>query len=301
VDKAGNIYVADTANNTIRKISPQGTVSALAGVPESHGSTDGAGDDARFWAPFGIAVDSAGNVYVADSGNNTIRKITPDGTVSTLAGLAGHPGSSDGIGPTARFRNPWGVAVDATGNVFVADLSNQTIRKVSPDGVVTTLAGQAGRMGGGDGIGSEARFNAPYAVAVDKAGNVFVSNSGSDTIREISTNGLTSTVAGFPGHPDGIDGDANNARFSNPEGLAVDQDGNIFVADAGNNTIRKISPQGEVTTLAGLAGAAGTTDGAGSQSRFNSPGGVAVDSAGNVYVADTNNHTIRKITGVAQP
>ena len=156
-------------------------------------------------------------------------------------------------------------------------------------------------MGGADGTGSEARFNGPYAVAVDKAGNVYVSNSGSDTIREISTSGITTTLAGFPGHPDSIDGDANNARFSNPEGLAVDQQGNLFVADAGNDTIRKISPQGAVTTLAGLAGAAGTTDGAGSQARFNSPGGVAVDSAGNVYVADTNNHTIRKITEAAQP
>jgi hypothetical protein len=300
-DSAGNLYVADTANDTIRKISPDGTVSALAGVPESHGSTDGPGDAARFWGPSGVAVDQAGNVYVADSGNNTIRKITPAGMVGTLAGLAGHPGGNDGIGAQARFRNPWGVAVDPGGNVLVADLSNHTIRKITPAGVVTTVAGVAGQTGGADGPADEARFNGPSAVAVDAAGNIFVANSGGDTIREIATNGLTSTLAGLPGHADSTDGDANNARFSNPGGLAVDGRGNIYVADAGNNTIRKISPAGGVTTLAGRAGTTGSTDGAGPAARFNNPGGVAVDRAGNVYVADTDNHTIRKLSGPVPP
>ena len=295
MDDAGNVYVADTANNTIRKITPNGVVSTLAGISGSHGSADGIGGNARFWAPFGIAVDRSGNVYVADTGNNTIRKITPNGVVSTLAGLAGHPGSKDGIGTIAQFRNPWGVAVDDAGDVFVADMSNDTIRKITPTGVVTTLAGQAGMTGSVDGFGSQARFNSPYGVATDNAGNVYVSDSANDTIRKITPSGVVSTLAGLSGHAGSTNGNGNDARFWNPQGLAVDDKGNIYVADTGNNTVRKITPMGVVTTLAGLAGASGTTSGVGADACFNSPGGVAVDRTGNIYVADTNNHAVRKM------
>jgi len=295
VDGAGNVYVADTANNTIRKITPNGIVSTLAGISGSHGSADGIGSNARFWAPFGIAADSAGNVYVADTANNTIRKITPNGVVSTLAGLAGHPGNKDSIGANARFRNPWGVAVDGAGNVFVADMSNDTIRKITPTGVVSTLAGQTGISGSLNGVGTSAQFNNPFAVAVDGADNLYVSDSANDTIRKITPSGVVSTLAGLPGYAGNTDGNGNDARFWNPQGLTVDDKGNIYVADTGNNTVRKITPMGVVTTLAELAGASGTTDRAGESARFNSPGGVAVDHTGNVYVADTNNHTVRKI------
>lgn len=296
VDARGNIYVADTASSTIREISTNGVVSTLAGLAESKGSDDGPGADAHFVNPFGVAVDQAGNVYVADSLNNTIRKITPDGMVSTLAGRAGHPGSNDGAGSAAQFRNPWGLAVDAAGNIIVADMSNDTIRKVTPAGVVTTVAGQVGKPGSADGLGTQARFNLPAAVAVDAKGNIFVADSGSDTIRKISPNGLTSIVAGLPHHAADTDADANNARFSDPQGVAVDAQDNVYVADTGNDTIRKISPAGEVSTLAGLSGASGSADGVGTEARFNSPGGIAVDNAGNLYVADTYNHTIRKLT-----
>ena len=237
----------------------------------------------------------SGNVYVADTGNNTIRKITPNGVVSTLAGLAGHPGSKDGIGANARFRNPWGVAVDGAGNVFVADMSNDTIRKITPAGMVSTLAGQAGMSGSLDGVGTSAQFNNPFAIAVDSADNIYVSDSANDTMRKITPSGVVSTLAGLPGYAGSTDGNGNDARFWNPQGLAVDDRGNIYVADTGNNTVRKITPMGVVTTLAGLAGTSGTTDGIGKEARFNSPGGVAVDRTGNVYVADTNNHAVRKI------
>jgi sugar lactone lactonase YvrE len=294
-DRNGNIYVADTANNLIRKITPEGVVSTLAGLAGSHGSTDDTGGKARFWAPFGLAVDAAGNVLVADTANNTIRKITPAGEVSTLAGLAGHPGSADGVGSQAQFRNPWGLAVDGSGNVLVADMSNDTIRKITPAGVVSTLAGQAGANGSADGLGASARFDHPFAVAADRADNVYVADSANNAIRKLSPAGEAVTLAGLPGYAGNDDGKATGARFSNPQGLAVDGAGNLYVADTGNNIIRKITPAGVVSTLPESAGAntlAGTPV---ADPPLNSPGGVALDAAGNLYVADTNNHCVRKL------
>ena len=153
-------------------------MSTLAGLAGSSGSADGTGSAARFYYPSGVAVDSAGNVYVADSSNYTIRKITPSGVVSTLAGLAGSYSSADGTGSAARFRHPQSVAVDGAGNVYVADTDNNTIRKITPAGVVSTLAGLAGSFGSADGTGSGARFYDPSSVAVDSAGNVYVADSG---------------------------------------------------------------------------------------------------------------------------
>ena len=295
VDRAGNVYVADTANNVIRKITPDGTVSTLAGLAGSHGSTDGTGSNALFWAPFGIAVDNSGNVYVADTANNTIRKIKPGGVVSTLAGSAGHPGKADGLDSEARFRNPWDVAVDGSGNVIVADMSNDTIRKITPDGMVTTLAGEAGMVGSADGFATNARFNDPFGVTVDGAGNIYVSDSGNNTIRKIIPEGTVITLAGLPEHAGNIDGHVELARFWNPQGLAVDSAGNVFVADTGNNAVRKITPTGVVSTLPQTPDPNNNSGTAAQNIQLNSPGGVAVDGAGNVYVADTNNHCVRRI------
>ncbi len=295
VDRLGNLYVADTASHTIRKLTPDGTVTTLAGLSGSHGTTDGLAGQARFSAPFGVAVDASGSVYVADTANNTIRQITTNGLVTTLAGLAGQAGATDGSGDEARFRNPWSVAVDGQGNVIVADMSNNTIRKITPAGVVSTLAGRAGLSGHADGPGSQARFNCPYGVAVDAEGTVYVSDSGNHAIRLISPDGMVSTLAGLPGYPGSTDGTGDAARFWNPQGLAVDSEGTVYVADTGNQTIRKITPEGEVTTLAGLAGTSGTNDLPGLDARFDSPGGIAVDADGNLYVADTGNHTIRQL------
>jgi sugar lactone lactonase YvrE len=301
-DASGNLYVADTANNAIRKITPDGVVSTLAGNAASHGSTDGPGGEARFLAPFGLAVDGDDNVYVADTFNNLIRKITPDGVVSTLAGQAGHPGSTDGNGLLARFRNPWGIAVDVQGNLVVADMSNDTIRKITPAGVVSTLAGQPGASGYVDGPGGQARFNAPYSVAVDNAGNIYVSDSANDAIRKITSGGVVSTLAGLPGYAGHTDGSGDNARFWNPQGLAVDEDGNILVADTGNNAIRKITPGGVVTTVAGSADSGSDPGSPAAKIHLNSPGGVTVDRSGNIYVADTGNQVIRKLVfGVPTP
>ena len=296
IDSAGNVYVADQGNSTISKITPAGIVSTLAGLAGSAGSADGTGTAARFNQPSGVAVDAAGNIYVADISNNTIRKITPAGVVSTLAGLAGSPGSADGTGSAARFFGPFGVAVDAAANVYVGDADNSTIRKITPAGVVSTLAGLAGIVGSADGAGSAARFNFPSGVAVDAAGNVYVADLNNNSIRSITPAGVVGTLAGSASGSGSTDGTGNAARFRDPFGVTVDAAGNVYVADASNNTIRKVTSAGVVTTLAGSAGFSGSTDGTGSAARFNFPSGVAVDAAGNVYVGDTINKSIRKIT-----
>ena len=296
VDSSGNVYVADTYNQTIRKMTPARVVTTLAGLAGSIGSADGTGSAARFWQPYGVAVDSSGNVYVADSGNDTIRKITPAGVVTTLAGLTGVQGRADGTNSTARFTAPSGVAVDSSGNVYVADYGNNAIRKITPAGVVTTLAGMAGTHGSANGTGSAARFYHPSGVAVDASGNVYVGDTDNDTIRKVTPAGVVTTLAGLAGSVGSADGTGSAARFNSPLGVGVDSSGNIYVADYYDDTIRKVTPAGVVTTQAGLAVLYGSADGTGGAARFDSPSGVAVDSPGNVYVADTLNQTIRKIT-----
>jgi sugar lactone lactonase YvrE len=270
VDSAGNVYVGDKFNQRIRKITPGPggtvTVSTLAGS-----GTAGFSNTApvQFYYPLGVAVDSAGNVYVADSANDRIRKITPGGTVTTLAG-DGTPGFSNT--EPIRFNNPTGVAVDSAGNVYVADKFNHRIRKITPGGTVSTIAG-SGTAGPGAG-----QLNNPGGVAVDSARNVYVADSGNHRIRKITPGGTVSTIAGS-----GTAGfsDIGWGQFNEPLDVAVDSAGNVYVADLGNNRIRKITPSGTVSTL---------------NTAFNSPSGVAVDSAGDVYVADNANHRIRKFT-----
>jgi len=295
VDGSENLYVADTGNNTIRKITPAGVVTTLAGTPGQYGSNDGTGSAALFSGPSAVAVDASGNVYVADTGNNTIRLITPAGVVTTLAGSAEEYGSSDGTGSSARFAGPSGIAVDSSGNIYVADTLNSTIRVLSQGGVVTTLAGSAGQSGAGDGTGPAAQFNAPSGLAVDSAGNLYVADTGNNEIRMITPSAVVSTPAGtvLEGF---ADGQGNAAQFSGPSGVAVDGSGNLYVADTGNDTIRQIASGWGVTTMAGTASQGGSSDGQGASARFQGPSGLGVDGAGNVYVADTGNSTVRKIT-----
>jgi NHL repeat len=294
VDVQGNVYVADSSNETIRRVTPAGVVTTLAGLAGSNGTNDGTGSAARFYFPEGVAVDTNGNVYVSDSGNNAIRKVTAMGVVTTLAGSAGTSGTNDGAGSAARFNQPSGIAVDSAGNVYVADTGSHTIRKVTSGGVVTTLAGLAGSYGSANGTGSAARFNQPSGVAADTNGNVYVGDSGNYTIRKVTSGGVATTLAGQAGVYGSADGTGSGARFLFPKGVSVDAAGNVYVADYENYTIRKVTSAGVVTTLAGLAGSVGSADGTGSVARFNYPQSVAADTNGNVYVADSGNYTVRK-------
>jgi hypothetical protein len=292
VDGAGTAYVVDSYNHTIRKVTASGVVTTLAGLAGYAGSADATGNAARFLYPAGITMDGAGNLYVTSS--HTIRKVTAAGEVTTLAGLALASGSADGAGSAARFWSPRGVAVDSVGTVYVADFFNHTVRKVTAAGVVTTLAGLAGTSGSEDGTGSEARFHYPAGVAVDAVGTVYVADYGNSTIRKVTAAGVVTTLAGLAGYPGSIDATGSAARFSFPEGVTVDGAGTVYVADTENGTIRKVAAGGAVTTLAGLAGTSGSTDGTGSAAWFDWPTGVAVDGVGTLYVAERFNHAIRR-------
>ena len=292
LDGAGNAYVADTNNHTVRKITPAGVVTTLAGQAGVSGSGDGSGT-AQFNHPAGVAVDGAGNVYVADTDNNAIRKVTATGVVTTLAGQAG-AGSTDGTGTAASFNGPSGIVADATGILYVADSLNHTIRKVTPAGAVTTIAGTAGLSGAVDGAGSAARFHGPQGLVLDAAGNLFVADTNNNAIRKVvPASGAVTTVAGQTGVAGSTDGTNSQAQFHFPSGIGIDAAGNLLVADTDNHTLREIALSGAVSTLAGLAGSSGSADGTGTVARFNFPTGVAANSAGDVYLADASNHAIR--------
>ena len=296
VDSAGNIYVADTANHTIRKITSGGAVSTLAGLAGASGSADASGNNARFNQPQGIAVDINGIVYVADTGNHTIRKITPGGVVTTLAGSAGNAGSLNATGTNALFYEPEGVAVNSSGTlIFVADTWNHMIRQITTGGIVTTLAGSAGTSGTNNGTGTGALFYQPQGVTVDGLGNLYVADTANATIRMVTAGGIVTTLAGSPGIYGGANGSGAAAQFYQPSSLAVDTNGNIFVADTLNQTIRMVTSGGTVSTIAGATGVYGSANGASGTARFYMPQGIAV-SGTNVYVADTENGIIRQLS-----
>ena len=287
VDASGNVYVADVTNNRIRKISSAGKVTTLAGSGTS-GNANGTGVAAQFNFPYDVAIDASGNVYVTDYMNDRIRKITPAGVVTTFAG--GSEGFADGTGAAAQFNGPIGIALDASGNLFVADYWNNRIRKITSAGVVTTFAGST--EGSDDGTGTAAKFNLPCGIAVDASGNMYVADRGNNRIRKITSSGVVTTLAGST--KGFADGTGTAAKFDSPAGIAVDASGNVYVGDEFNHRIRKITSTGVVSTFVGN-GTVGFTDGAGATVQFQNPFGVTLDASGNLYVGDTYNHSIRKI------
>ena len=272
------------------------TLTTLAGAGGEFGSQNGTGASAQFFFPVGVAIDASGNLYIGDEVNDTIRMVTPAGVVTTYSGTAALAGGVDGSGGAVRFDEPNGVAVDALGNVYVADTGNSAVRMIAPGGMVTTFAGYIGIPGNLDGVGTDARLNRPFGVAIDGAGNLYVADSAACTVRKVSPSQVVTTLAGEAGVPGSADGVGTAAQFRTPYGLAVDSYGNVYVADAGNNTIRKITAAGVVTTLAGTAGLAGSADGDATRALFWDPTAVALDGSGNLFVADSNNNKIREIS-----
>jgi serine/threonine-protein kinase len=289
VSADGSLFVADRINHRIRKISSSGVVTTFAGNGVA-GFSDGIGTAAQFNYPMNLAFDQSGNIVVADSNNHKIRKITQTGEVTTIAGNVS--GFADGTGTAAKFNYPEGVAVDNSGNVFVTDTGNSRIRKITSTGVVTTLAG-SDAFGFADGVGVLAKFWSPSGIAVDASGMIFVAEKQNNRIRKITQGGVVTTFAGN-GTSGSVDGVGITAQFSTPFSLALDATGNVFVTDAANNRIRKITSAGMVSTFAGSS--QGYLDGIGTAARFFYPLGISIATDGTVFIGESGNSRIRKIT-----
>ena len=246
VDATGNIFVADIDGGAVHRIAPDGKITTVA-------SATGTASDGLISGPISVATDAAGNAYVANNGSSSIAKVTPAGIVTIFAGKAGESGSTDGTGTAARLATPRGIASDPAGNLYVADEGNSNIRKITPAGVVTTLAGKAGDSGSKDGTGTAASFGAPRGLAADAAGNVYVADTDNAIVRKITPAGVVTTLAGQAGQAGNADGTGAAAGFAGLRSLAVDGAGNVYVADSDNGRIRRITPAGVVTTVAGSA------------------------------------------------
>jgi hypothetical protein len=316
VDVAGDLFFANTSDNTIEKATPSGTnwiITTIAGLTSTPGQNDGTNSGARFVTPNSLAVQNSSTLFVADSGNNAIREVQLIGTnwvVTTVAGICNPTvtGYQDGTNQYAQFSSPNGIALDSQGDLYIADTGSHLIRKIRPSGtnwITTTIAGIADSPGYNDGTNLNAQFSAPYDVAVDASGKLFVADYGNNVIREIlpiGTNWVTTTIAGQVGDPNGdfSDGTNTDSIYQNPASITVDTLDNVYVADTYNNAIRKISPAGGTNWLTLTIGGNGMdggspppVDGTNVVAQFNTPEGVTVDLSGNVYVGDTGNNALR--------
>jgi sugar lactone lactonase YvrE len=294
-DGAGGWFVADSADDVILRYTTNGVVSVVAGVRGQSGSADGSASAARFNDPLGLARDSAGNLYVADSGNGTVRRIASDGTVSTFAGNPANRGSADGTGSAASFSAPAGLALDSSGNLYVTDSQAHVLRRITPTGVVTTLAGTARSTGDADGTGAAARFNSPTGLTITSTGTLFVADSGNHLIRRVTLGGAVTTAAGLAGVADAFDGVGTGAVLNQPTGIAAFSDGNVYFTDLGSSLVRRLAPDGSVTTIAGLFRITGQKDGTAREVWWNQPRAIAAGSE-NLVVADGANAALRTIT-----
>lgn len=291
-DTAGNMYFADSGNNIINKITPSGVKSTYAGSNAS-GWVDGPAASARFFSPHGLAIDSAGVIYVADTSNNRIRKIATDGTVSTVAGN-GTYASVDGTGASAQFAFPEGPVLDSSGNLYVSDRATRKIRKITSSGVVTTIAGS--NAGYVDGTGSNAKLGEISFLAINPAGDIIAPDTTNNRIRKITPDGAVTTIAGS-GVAATTDGTALSAEFNAPMGIAIDPAGTMYITERAGNVVRKMTSDGTVTVLAG-SGIAGSANGTGTAAQFATPNGITITNSGVLYVTSYTSSSaavIRKI------
>ncbi|KAI8909523.1 hypothetical protein EDD86DRAFT_140432 [Gorgonomyces haynaldii] len=288
---SGFLIVSSFSGCKIRVISPSGYVSTLAGGNQC-GRQDGTGTGAFFDSPAGVCIDQAGNVFVTDFNNNNVRKVTPNGVVTTFAGdVNGGSGYSNGLGTAARFYWPRDCTFDTNGTMYVIDTGNSPrVRKIAPDGTVTTLAGSS--LGFNDGAGSTAQFNSLKGIAVAPSGDVYVADSNNHRIRKITQDGYVSTVAGN-GNPGYTDGNATTAMFYYPYGITFSPSGDLYVTDFAGNCIRRVTMNGDVTTVVGSS--SGFQDGDETNAMFKNPTGLVFNSSDTIFVADQNNARIRQV------
>ncbi len=310
VDAAGNLYIAVSFNHAVRKVTPAGIITTIAGTASPGFSGEGGtATSARLYNPAGIAVDAAGNLFIADSGNNRVRKVAPGGIITTIAGreTAGYC-CDGGFAVYGQFTNPNAVALDAAGNLYITDSGNHRIRKITAAatgfGIISTIAGTGtARYSGDGGFATSAQLNSPTAVTVDSAGNVYIADSTNERIRKITPAGIITTVAGDGSTGYGGDGgQATSAQLRSPSGVAVDAKGNLYFSDKNNHRIRKVTPAGIITTVAGTGTQGyGGDGGPPASARLTTPGVLAFDAAGKLYVADVGNDRVRRITLPATP
>lgn len=312
LDASGNLYISDSANNRIRKVTSPSTsaakISTYAGKGgAAYGGDGGAATSAQFNAPQGIWVDPQGNLYIADLGNQVIRQVSSSGTINTIVGTNQYGFSGDG-GPAnaAQLNQPFGVAGDAAGNLYISDTQNQRIRMVTPDGNIHTLVGTGWSVAGCPNLtvnmaAQNVTLQTPLGLATDNAGNLYIADKQNNCVRMVTPGpGKIVTVAG--NGTSGYSGDggaATGARLNHPYGVAVDSSGDVFIADYDNSRIRMVTADGNITTIAGGTGFGYTGDNSGvtaTNAKLNGPTGLAVDNAGHVYIADSNNNAIRMLT-----
>src|SRR5881296_2950210 len=295
VDNAGNVFIADSGNNRIRMINAAGIITTVVGNTPGFSGDGGAAASAQLGLPVDVAVDSGGNLFIADRGNYRVRQVNSAGVITSVAGI----GDDGGPALAAQLNYPNMSVMDSEGNLFVAETDNQRIRKVTPWGTITTIAGNGSWGFRGDGgPATSAQLNYPGTVAVDAAGNIYIADTRNNRIRKVSPSGMMTTIAGNGGGGFGGDGGpASMAMLNYPWGVTIDNNGNLFVADTSNQRIRKIGPDGIITTVAGSGSRGFSGDGGPAVlAQLAEPAGVAVDAAGNLFIADTNNERVRKVT-----
>ena len=311
IDKLGNIFIADSYNNVVRKINTTGIITTFAGNGYGAGTGMGSytGDggqatDAELFNPAGVAFDTLGNLYIADEVNSCIRKvIVSTGIISTIAGRGncGTNNCGDG-GPAtlANLRDPSGIAFDSHGNLFIADTYNNCIRKVNTLGIISTVAGNAtGGFSGDGGQATAAGLNSPYSITIDTAGNLFIADMGNNRIRKVNTTGIINTVAGG-NIAIGDGGSATAARLGFPTSLAFDTMGNMYIADNNDSRIRKVDPFGIISTVVGNGTSVYSGDGGlATSAGLVSPYGIAIDKLNNFYIADGANNRIRVVSNIS--
>ncbi|MEU6174987.1 RICIN domain-containing protein [Streptantibioticus parmotrematis] len=300
VDGTGTLYFSDHGNHRVRKVTADGTITTIAGT----GTAGNQGENvpavsAQLNWPRDVAVDGAGTVYIADSSNHRIRKVTADGTISTVAGTgkAGF-GGDGGLATSAQLNVPFGLAVDSTGVLYVAEYNNHRVRRITTDGKISTVAGtgSAGSKGDG-GLAVSAQLNRPQALAVDATGGLYIADSNNHRIRKVAADGTISTVAGTGTVGFGGDDDqATSAQLNCPLGVMVDSTGTLYFSDHRNHRVRKVAADGTISTVAGTGTAAfDGDDGPATSASLNNPVGLAVDRTGALHIADHVNHRIRKV------